>query len=611
MMEYSIEKHLFLPTSRQELNKKGWKQPDIILITGDAYVDHPAFGVAIIARVLEADGFTVAVLPQPNWRDDLRDFKKLGTPRLFFGVTAGNMDSMVNHYTANKRLRSDDAYTPGRRAGFRPDYAVDVYSKILKSLYPSVPVILGGIEASLRRLTHYDYWSDSLKPSILVTSRADLLVYGMGEQAIREIARRLDCGESIATLIDIPQTAYRTTVPPSDALQLHSYEECLQSKKVFAENFVVIEEESNKLHQRKLAEPVGSEWIVVNPPGMPLTQQELDRIYELPYTRLPHPRYWKKGPIPAFEMIKDSITIHRGCFGGCSFCTISAHQGKYVSSRSEESIVREAKTITSLPTFKGHITDLGGPSANMYTLGGIEKTLCAHCKRPSCIYPKRCPNLHVDMGALLSLYRKIRNIPGVKYVTIGSGIRYDLLFDEENKPISETAEEYFTELVRYHVSGRLKVAPEHTSEKVLRLIRKPSFKQFVNLFRRFRSICKNYGLNYQLVPYFISSLPGCTIDDMLTLALIAQRLHLQLDHVQDFTPTPMTLASVMYYTGINPYTNEKLFIPKSLEEKKVQQLFFFLQKYKVQIQLKDELQKRKRYDLLKKLQVFRMFKGTR
>lgn len=596
-MNSELKAH-FLPTSQKEMQERGWNRADIILFTGDAYVDHPAFGVAIIARVLEREGYRVAVVPQPNWRDDLRDFKKLGIPRLFFGVTAGNMDSMVNHYTANKRLRSDDAYTPGDKAGQRPDYAVVVYSQILKSLYPSVPVVLGGIEASLRRLTHYDYWSDTLKPSVLLTSQADLLVYGMGEKPIVEIAKRLDRGEKIDTITNVPQTVYRSSVAPSDAMCLASFEECLKDPKIFAQNFVCIEEESNKLFPKTIAEPVGSEWVVVNPPYPPLTQEEMDAVYDLPFTRLPHPRYWKKPSIPAYEMIKDSVTIHRGCFGGCSFCTISAHQGKFVSSRSQDSVLREIQRIAEMPTFKGHITDLGGPSANMYMVSGKNMEICARCKRASCIFPSTCKNLENDPSELVMLYRAASRIEGVRKITIGSGIRYDMLLNEEGEFRSAAAAEYFKELVLHHVSGRLKVAPEHTSEKVLRRIRKPSFTVFRQFHKKFTTICKQHGLKYQLIPYFISSLPGCTLEDMADLAHNARELKLYTEQVQDFTPTPMTLASVLYYAQFDPFTKEKLEVAKTVAEKKVQQLFFFLHKPEKRQELKKALLARHRSDLV-------------
>jgi uncharacterized radical SAM protein YgiQ len=591
-----------IPTSVKEMRELGWEQVDVILFTGDAYVDHPAFGAAIIARVMKEAGYLVAVVPQPNWRDDLRDFKKLGIPKLFFGVTSGNMDSMINHYTANKRLRSNDAFTPGNKAGQRPDYAVSVYSKILKSLYPQVPVIIGGIEASLRRLTHYDYWSDSLKPSILIDSNADLLIYGMAEKAIVAVAKRLKKSESIESITQIPQTAFRTKEFPAGQndkiILLASYEECVKSKKTFARNFTIIEEESNKLEQQTLAEKVGNEWVIVNPAYPPLSQKEIDSVYNLPYTRLPHPRYDGKESIPAYEMIKDSVTIHRGCFGGCSFCTISAHQGKFISSRSKGSILKELNTIVHSPSFKGHVTDLGGPSANMYEMKGINLKQCAVCKRPSCMYPVLCKNLDTNYTPLIELYKEARKVKGIKKVTVGSGIRYDLIFDKINKPINSSALEYFKELVVHHVSGRLKVAPEHTSEKVLKLLRKPSFDLFIHLYDRFRDICQEYGLNQQLIPYFISSLPASGLDDMADLSVQMQKLDTKLEQVQDFTPTPMTLASVMFYTGFDPYTLEKMDIPRSIKEKKIQQLFFFLYDKEKRKEIKVELSKMKRFDII-------------
>jgi uncharacterized radical SAM protein YgiQ len=595
----------FFPTSVKEMRELGWEQADVILFTGDAFVDHPAFGAAVVARVLEKAGYKVAIVPQPNWRDDLRDFKKLGIPRLFFGVTSGNMDSMINHYTANKRLRSNDAFTPGNKAGQRPDYAVTVYSQILKSLYPQVPLIIGGIEASLRRLTHYDYWSDSLKPSILIDSNADLLVYGMAEKAIVSVAKRLNRGESIESITQIPQTAFRVKEFPSaqndTIILLASYEECVKSKKAFARNFVISEEESNKLEQKTLAEKTGKEWVIVNPAYPPLSQKEIDSVYDLPYTRLPHPRYDGKEPIPAYEMIKDSVTIHRGCFGGCSFCTISAHQGKFISSRSKSSILKELKTIVHNPSFKGHITDLGGPSANMYEMKGIHIKQCAVCKRPSCMYPVLCKNLDTNYTPLIELYKEVRKVKGIKKVTVGSGIRYDLILDKKNKPVDPSALEYFKELVVHHVSGRLKVAPEHTSEKVLKLLRKPSFDLFLHLYNRFTDICQEYGLHQQLIPYFISSLPASGLDEMANLAIQMQKLNMKLEQVQDFTPTPMTLASVMFYTGFDPYTLEKMNIPHSIKEKKIQQLFFFLYDKEKRKELKVELSRMKRFDIIQLL----------
>ncbi len=572
-MQYDISD--FLPTSVKEVEALGWDRPDVILFNGDAYVDHPSFGAAVIGRNLQAAGYRVAIVPQPNWRDDLRDFRKLGEPRLFFGVTAGNMDSMVNHYTANLRLRSDDAYTPGGKAGFRPDYAATVYCRILKSLYPRTPVILGGIEASLRRLTHYDYWSDSLKPSILIDSGADLLIYGMGDKAICEVAAALHNGYNAKRLRSLHQVAYladRNLVErfdPDRTLMLHSYEKCLEEKEAFAQNFVTMEIESNRLIQdKRLVEPTGDRYVVVNPPHAVLSQKELDHSFDLPYTRLPHPRYEGKGNIPAYEMIKHSINIHRGCFGGCSFCTISAHQGKFISSRSIDSILAEAKRVTQMPGFKGYISDIGGPSANMYGMGGRDQTICARCTRPSCLFPKPCPNLHNDHGPLLELYRKIDAIPGIRKTFIGSGIRYDL-FDAEN------GKRYLKEVVLHHTSGRLKVAPEHTEAHVLRLMRKPSFDLFRRLNTDFNAICRSEGVRYQLIPYFISSHPGCTEKDMRHLSEITHSLHFHLEQVQDLTPTPMTLSSVMFYTGTDPYTGEKLYVARDQDEKRRQKAYFF------------------------------------
>ena len=562
----------WLPTSVKEVRARGWDELDVILFSGDAYVDHPSFGAAVIGRLLEAEGLRVAIVPQPNWRDDLRDFRKLGKPRLFFGVSAGSMDSMVNHYTANKRLRSDDAYTPGGKAGFRPDYAVTVYSRILKRLFPDTPVVIGGIEASLRRAAHYDYWSDSLKPSVLVDSGADLLTYGMGERVVLDIARAMHNGYNLNLLRKLRQVAFLADDRYVDslgdeALRLHGFEKCLKDRRAFGENFVRIETESNRMEARTLVEPVGDRFVVINPPYPKLSEQELDHSFGLPYTRLPHPRYNGKGDIPAYEMIKFSVNLHRGCFGGCSFCTISAHQGKFVSSRSEESVLDEVRKLTRMPGFKGYISDLGGPSANMYRMGGRNEALCRKCSRPSCIYPSLCRNLNNDHRPLMELYRKVDRLAGVKKSFIGSGIRYDL-FGDNNR-------DYLREVVVNHVSGRLKVAPEHTEDGVLRLMRKPSFALFRDLNERFQKICRDEGLNYQLIPYFISSHPGCTERDMRNLAAETRRLHFRLEQVQDLTPTPMTLSSVMFYTGENPYTDEKVYVARSQDEKRRQKSYFF------------------------------------
>ena len=594
----------WLPTTKKEVDARGWDYIDVILFSGDAYVDHPSFGAAVIGRTLEAMGLRVAIVPQPDWRGDFRDFKKLGAPRLFFGVSAGAMDSMVNHYTANKRLRSDDAYTPDRRPGMRPDYPSIVYTKILKELYPDVPVVLGGIEASLRRLTHYDYWQDRLLPGILVDSPADLLIYGMGEKPIAEIVRRLQQGVSIHEIKDVPQTVYLASAEEkalSDDVLLFSHEECLKDKLKQAKNFRHIEEESNKQHARRILQRCGTRTIVVNPPYPPLTEAEIDASFDLPYTRLPHPKYRGK-VIPAFEMIKHSVNIHRGCFGGCAFCTISAHQGKFIASRSKASILKEVKAITEMPDFKGYLSDLGGPSANMYRMGGKDPSICAVCKKPSCISPSVCKNLNADHAPLLELYQEVDRMPGVKKSFIGSGVRYDLLlhrYDDER--LNHAAQAYTEELITKHVSGRLKVAPEHTQDEVLRQMRKPSFRLFEQFKKLFDRINRKAGLNQQLIPYFISSHPGCTEIDMAELAVITKDLHFHLEQVQDFTPTPMTLATEMYYTGYHPYTLEKVYTARTKEQKLAQRQFFFWYKPEFRRQIIQTLQRWGRKDLIDRL----------
>ncbi|HNQ37086.1 MAG TPA: YgiQ family radical SAM protein [Prolixibacteraceae bacterium] len=599
----------WLPATRREMELRGWEEADVILVSGDAYVDHPSFGVAVIGRLLEAAGLRVALVAQPNWQDDLRDFKKMGVPRLFFGVTGGNMDSMVNHYTAGKRRRSDDAYTAGGKAGFRPDYATTVYTRILKSLYPEVPVILGGIEASLRRVTHYDYWSDRLMPSILADSGADLLFYGMAEKSLSEFVRLVQRGVPIPKITNLPQTAFMVpqgsayaTQPGWEVLELASHEECLADKKTYARNFRHIEEESNKMKARKLTQAIGEEMVVINPPWPPLTEKEMDQIWDLPYTRMPHPRYQGKGPIPAYEMIRHSINIHRGCFGGCAFCTISAHQGKFVSSRSPASVMREVETVTRMDDFKGYISDIGGPSANMYQMQGLNLDLCARCTRPSCIWPAVCKNLDTNHQPLIDLYRQVRTHPGVKKAFIGSGIRYDLFLHSTGRPETDRANrEYLREVIRHHVSGRLKVAPEHTSADVLKLMRKPSFQLFNALNHEFRKINREENLKQQLIPYFISSHPACHPGDMADLAVKTKELDFQLEQVQDFTPTPMTLATEIYYSGYHPYTLEKVFTARSADERKKQRQFFFWYKKEYRQAITLELKKIGRSDLIPRL----------
>ena len=570
----------FLPICKEDLDELGWDYVDVIIVSADAYVDHPCFGHAVVGRLFEHEGLRVAILPQPNWRDDLRDFKKLGKPRLFFAISSG-MDSMVNHYTAAKRLRSDDAFTPGNKAGFRPDYATYTYAKILKKLYPDVPLMIGGLESSLRRVTHYDYWSDKLKPSILFDTQADLLVYGMGEKPLKEMVRLLKKGVPFSSLHSIPQTAYlvpKGNIPKSNQwedLRLASYEECTASKRTQMENCRKVDIECNKWFQRRVLQDVAEQTVVINPAYPPLEYGELDESFEYPYAREPHPRYKKRGNVPAFNMIKFSINTHRGCFGGCSFCAINAHQGKFIASRSRESILREVDLITKMDGFAGTITDLGGPSANMYNMRGRDPSRCQKCARPSCLTPKVCDNMDTHHKEILELYREVRNHPKVKHLFIGSGVRYDMLLQEtDDEELRKDHEEYARELIDYHVSGRLKVAPEHTSDEVLKLMRKPSFTLFHKFKEFFDDECKRIGKRQQIIPYFISSHPGCTEADMAELALETKQLGFQLEQVQDFTPTPMTIATEMFYSELTP-DGKPLYVAKTPEQKKSQRQFFF------------------------------------
>ena len=564
-----------IPTSIKEVKALGWDYIDVILFTGDAFIDHPSFGTAVIARWLQKHGYRVAVVPQPNWRDDLRDFRKLGAPRLYFGVNSGAMDSMVNHYTAAKRLRSDDAYTPDGRAGQRPDYAVTVYTKILKEIYPDIPVVIGGIEASLRRVTHYDYWQDALKPSILVDSGADWLCYGMGERTMIEFTRAIEAGRNVSDIRKIPQLGFYMDgrCKLKDAVILNSYERCCKDKVAFAENFHVIETYANMLQPPVLIEPVGKGYVQINPTWPPATQEEMDSFWDLPFTKLPHPRY-KGKHIPAFEMIKFSVNTHRGCFGGCNFCTIAAHQGKFIQSRSEESIIKEIAELNNLPGFAGNISDVGAPTANMYGMRGKNPELCSKCRRKSCLFPSPCKNMDRSHERLLKLYERIAKVKGIRHAYIGSGIRYDLFLDEKGF-VDETSYPYLKELILEHTSGRLKVAPEHTEDSVLKLMAKPSFKLFERLRMEFDNIVYSSGRKCELVPYFISGHPGCGMREMQRLARTPALKGLYMDQVQDFTPTPITTSSVMFYTGLDPKNLEKVFVERDLERKKEQKSFFF------------------------------------
>ena len=598
----------FLPTTKKECELRGWTELDIILFSGDAYVDHPSFGAAVIGRTLENAGYRVAIVPQPDWHGDFRDFKKLGRPRLFFGISPGCMDSMVNKYTANKRLRSEDAYSPDGRHDCRPENPTIVYSRILRQLFPDVPIILGGIEASLRRLTHYDYWDDCLRKCILCDSAGDMISYGMGEKTVLELARQLDEGLSIHDIKDVPQTVYIAKHKEDisggitdDDIILHSHEECLRDKRAEAENFRHIEEESNKMHAQRLIQAVDGKYVVVNPPYPPMTTEEVDASFDLPYMRVPHPKY-KGKRIPAYEMIKFSVNLHRGCFGGCAFCTISAHQGKFIASRSKESIMREVKEVVKLPDFKGYISDLGGPSANMYGMHGRNLKACEKCKRPSCVHPAICPNLDTDHSRLIDIYRSVDALPEVKKSFIGSGVRYDLLLHHsKDEKANEAAREYTRELICNHVSGRLKVAPEHTSDSVLYLMRKPSFRLFEEFKRIFDKINREKGLKQQIIPYFISSHPGCHEEDMADLAVRTKRLDFQLEQVQDFTPTPMTVSTETWYSGFDPYTLEPVFSAKTQKDKLAQRQFFFWYKPEERRQIEATLRRIGRPDLIREL----------
>ena len=599
----------WLPITKKELEKHGWDELDVVLVSGDAYVDHPSFGPAVIGRIIESEGFRIGIIPQPNWKDDLRDFKKFGKPKYFFGVTAGCMDSMVNHYTASKRKRSTDSYTPGGQAGFRPDYAVVTYSKILKELYPDVPVVIGGIEASLRRVTHYDYWSDKLDPSILESSGADMLVYGMGEMPLREMLMLLKKGVPFESLKTIKQTAVlideNQPLPKNKNwvdVELNSHEDCLKDPIKYASNFKIVEVESNKTHAKRILQKIGDKTLIINPPFPTMTEKQVDQSFDLPFTRLPHPKYKKRGAIPAYDMIKFSINMHRGCFGGCSFCTISAHQGKFIASRSEKSILKEVEEVVNHPEFKGYISDLGGPSANMYKMKGYDLDICDKCQAPSCIHPVICSNLDTSHKPLTSIYKKVDQNPKVKKAFIGSGIRYDLLVKAYNKNLDEaSADEYLEEVITRHVSGRLKVAPEHTADDTLKIMRKPSFKYFHKFKEKYDKIQAKHDLKQPLIPYFISSHPGCKEEDMANLAAETKDMGFQLEQVNDFTPTPMTVATVIYYAGVHPYTLKPSYVPKTKKEKQDQHRFFFWHKAENKQWINDKLRSVGKAELAEKL----------
>lgn len=597
----------WLPTTMKEARLRGWEEFDIVLITGDAYVDHPAFGAAVIGRIIESMGLKIAIVAQPNWQDDLRDFKKFGKPKYFFGVTSGNMDSMINKYTAGKRLRSSDAYTPGGAIGFRPDYATSTYTKILKNLYPDVPVVIGGIEASLRRVTHYDFWQDKLMPNILSESGADLLLYGMGELPLKEMLELLKKGVPFSSLKTIPQTAFlmdkKDELPKNknwESYELASHEDCLKDKKTYAKNFMYVEVESNKQRGRRLVQAIGTHKMIINPPYPTMTEKEIDESFDLNYTRLPHPKYKDRGPIAAYEMIKFSINTHRGCFGGCSFCTISAHQGKMIASRSKSSVMKEVEAISKMQDFKGYLSDLGGPSANMYQMKGIDQSVCDKCAAPSCVFPLICKNLDTNPKKMTELYQEVSKHSGIKKAFVSSGLRYDLMFDERSSHKKED-QAYVEQLVTHHVSGRLKVAPEHTEDHVLAFMRKPAFHYFNKFKDKFEEISKKKNIKQEIIPYFISSHPGCKPEDMAKLAVKTKKLGYKLEQVQDFTPTPMTLATEIYYSGYHPYTLKKVETAITLEDKTKQRNFFFWYKDENKNFVRNYLSKMKMAELQKEL----------
>jgi len=561
----------FLPTTAEEIRARGWDQADVVFVSGDAYVDHPSFAAAILGRALEAAGYRVAILPQPDWRS-ADAWRALGRPRLFYAVSAGNMDSMINHYTASRRKRNDDAYSPGGRIGLRPDRPTPIYAQRCREAFPGVPVVIGGVEASLRRIAHYDYWTDTVRPSMLVSSKADLLVYGMGERPIVEIARRLDGGDAVASLRDMRGVAYllgrKETLPPrrfDDAacdnrtVELPSFEAIRSDMDAFARMTALHHHETNPLNARRVVQWHGDRLLVQNPPTLPLDERGMDAAYDLPYQRRPHPRYTE--PIPAFDMIKDSVTIMRGCFGGCTFCSITMHQGRIMQSRSRRSILAEVEQIAEAPDFKGTISDVGGPTANMYKMRCTRPEVEARCRRQSCIHPTICPLLGTDHAPTTELLRATRAVPGVKHVRVSSGIRMDL---------ANLDDEYVDELVRHHVGGHLKVAPEHVSDTVLSAMKKPPQRSFEVFQEKFRTASKRAGKEQYLVPYFIASHPASTIDEMILLATFLKQNGYRPRQVQDFIPAPMDVATCMYFTGMDPFTRKPVEVVRKLKDRKAQ-----------------------------------------
>lgn len=578
-----------LPMSREEMLSRGWEEVDVVFVTGDAYVDHPSMAMAVLGRVLEAAGYRVGIVSQPDWHN-CDAWQTFGKPRLFFAISAGNMDSMINHYTANRKVRNNDAYSPGGRIGLRPDRATLSYCQRARQAYKGVPVIAGGVEASLRRLAHYDYWSDKVRRSILLDSKADLVAYGMGEDSILEIAQRLDAGESVKDLRDMRGVAYAmgaSETPPEDALPLPTFEEVVTDKMAFAEATKIIHNETNPYNAKRLVQYHDRQAIVCNPPPLPISQQAMDRIYGLPYTRRPHPSYSE--PIPAYEMIKDSVTIMRGCFGGCTFCSITTHQGRIIQSRSKQSILSEIETMAESPDFKGVVSDIGGPTANMYEMKCSRPEVEAVCRRQSCVHPTICKLLGTDHGPLVELMKEARETPGIRKVLVASGIRMDL---------ARRSPEYMRDLVKHHVGGHLKVAPEHTDPHVLDKMRKPSTDDFERFSETFDEESKKAGKKQYIIPYFIASHPGSDLDAMIHLAVFLKQNGYRPDQVQDFIPAPFDVATAMYYTGVDPFTKKPVYIAKHLRDRKLQRALMQFFKPENYFEVRKALEKAGRQDLI-------------
>ena len=581
----------FLPVTREEMEERGIYQPDFVYISGDAYVDHPSFGAAIITRLLESQGYSVGIIPQPDWKKK-ESIALFGEPRLAFLVSGGNMDSMVNHYTVSRKHRKTDAYSPGGEMGLRPDRTVTVYSNLIRQTYKNTPIILGGIEASLRRLAHYDYWADTMKHSVLLDSGADMISYGMGEKSVLKIAEALDMGIPVNHITNIPGTVYRTKEPPKNGIFLPSYEQVSGDKRTYAESFRIQYENTDPFTGKTLIESYGGKgYIVQNPPSKPLSQKEMDKVYGLPYVGTYHPMYEKEGKIPAIEEIRFSITSNRGCFGGCNFCALAFHQGRIVQTRSHESILEEAVRFTKEPDFKGYIHDVGGPTADFRHPSCKKQLTKGVCKNRQCLFPEPCRNLEADHKDYLELLRKLRKLPGIKKVFIRSGIRFDYV-NEDPSP------DFLDELVRFHISGQLRVAPEHVSDQVLYYMGKPGYRAYEEFVRKFYKVNEKYGMKQYAVPYLMSSHPGCTMKEAVKLAEYVRDMGFMPEQVQDFYPTPSTMSTCMYYTGIDPRTGEKVYVPKDPKEKAMQRALLQYRKPENYELVREALEKAGRTDLI-------------